>query len=174
VDPHPLYGSRFNPVVFDGLVAGLSDEAILEQELGTTPPWLADQYFAATAELRQEFPTIAARFKEGGGSAIWLDEPTATETAILWYAVLRHVAESCEHFSDQAAGPYTVLLDYGYLACFPCADRRVETHTVDDEAMCRFCDEVPDQYVAVAIGFPGTLFIADICIKCRDKLVNRG
>ena len=171
MEPSPLYGTPFDPVVFDGLVAGLSDHEVMEREFDT-PPWMVDQYAAATGALRLEFPTIAARFQEAGGSTIWLDDPSPSETATLMYAVLRHVAESCPHYSMEAAGPYVVLLDESWLGRQPCAHRRVETSLVDDDARCRLCDEEPEEFVPMAIGFPGTLIIADICLSCRDRFTR--
>jgi hypothetical protein len=72
----------------------------------------------------------------------------------------------------EAPGPHVGLLDHGWLGCRPCAHKRVETSTVDADARRRLYDEEPDDYVAVAIGFPGTLFIADVCIGCRDTLMR--
>jgi hypothetical protein len=170
VEPSSLYGTPFDPQVLEELAAGLSDHEAMEQQFGAAT-WLEDQYRAASTEMRNQFlPAISTRFEAAGASSVWLDGPV--ETAIVIYAVLRHVRESCPHYSTTTPGPYVAVLDHGWIGCDPCAVRRVETNPVDDDPRCRCCDEVPEKYVPLAVALAGTMLIADVCLACRSRFMR--
>jgi hypothetical protein len=134
------------------------------------PGWLADQQDAACLEADarvRQFQTEASRV----GVQLGLRQvvPTQDSATLAMDAVARHSRYLCPHLDYRRPVAVWAVLEAEWLGCADCL-RRQQPLPVEDDNLCRFCDQPSRRFRPIAFAIGVVTITAEACPDCAQVL----